>query len=236
VRYDTRAPFATQTSWEVFDASKIAKGAGGYQSALFDGRYVYLVPSLTTAGFGQGVVVRYDTQGVFTSAGAWASFDTKSLNPHAEGYWGGAFDGRYLYFAPYWGQTAIVTRYDTQAPFGAAASWSFFAAQTVNPNVGGFSGAGFDGRYVYFAPSLDQAGNANGLVLRYDTKAAFGDKTSWQAFDMQKLINSADNYFGVVFDGQYVTFVPDSTGVFVRYRARTTPKMPKLPAFHGSFF
>ena len=49
-----------------------------------------------------------------------------------------------------------------------------------------YLGAAFDGKYVYFAPYKNGAGDANphGNVVRFDTTAAFADKASWQALDL----------------------------------------------------
>jgi len=72
--------------------------------------------------------VRYDTQAAFTTLSSWSAFDTATVSPAARGFFGGAFDGRYVYFVPHWdgGADGLVTRYDTQAPFVAGSSWSMF--------------------------------------------------------------------------------------------------------------
>ena len=47
---------------------------------------------------------------------------------------------------------------------------------------------------------------------------------------------AASFYFGAVFDGQYLYFVPRGNGLVARFDAKTPPSMPNLPAFHGSFY
>ncbi len=64
-----------------------------FNGASFDGRDVYYVPGDGT------LVVRYDTQGDFASAGAWTSVDLW-LTGASAGFTGAAFDGECLYLAP----------------------------------------------------------------------------------------------------------------------------------------
>src|SRR5262249_41892644 len=150
------------------------------------------------------------------------------------------FDGRFLYLVPgadgVSGLYSVVARYDTQAPFGAAASWSTFDTSTVNANARGFQGAAFDGRYLYLAPN-NAAGIFvyDGLVARYDTQAAFTDAASWSTFDAPTVDANAKGFTGAVFDGRYVYLVPNIYSVVARFDAKSPPSMPKLPGFFGSF-
>ena len=93
---------------------------------------------------------------------AWTLFDTVTVHPAAKGYAGGTFDGRYVYFTPS-DPSSFVARYDTLAPFDAAASWETFDTTRVSTGALGYYGAAFDGRAVYFAP------RNNGMALRFDT-------------------------------------------------------------------
>ena len=74
----------------------------------------------------------------------WELFDPGA--PRA-GYAGGAFDGRYVYFAP--SSSGDILRFDTLGALSDLGSWSTFAAAT-KLGAAAFSGAVFDGRYVYF--------------------------------------------------------------------------------------
>jgi hypothetical protein len=233
--YDTQASFTSADSWLVFDTTTVNANAKGFTGAVFDGRFLYLVPNFS------GTNARYDTQASFTAAASWSTFDLGSVIPNARGFFGGAFDGRYVYLVPLekdGGYDGVVTRYDTQAPFANAASWSTFDTTSVNSNAKGFAGAAFDGRYVYLVPytnAVSPTGNAvpDGLVARYDTQAPFTTTASWSTFDLAAL--NAVGFTGAAFDGRYVYFVPDFAGVVARFDARTPPSMPKLPAFFGSF-
>jgi hypothetical protein len=70
-----------------------------------------------------------------------------------------------------------------------------------------FSGAVFDGTYLYLSPG------EQGITARYDTRAPFTDVSSWAAFDLGTL-SPQDSFRGGVFDGRYVYFTPraGSTG------------------------
>lgn len=148
-----------------------------------------------------------------TSPSFWSTFDTTTINTSAHGFRGVAFDGRYVYFVPNnVGDSVnpvpdgVVTRYDTQATFGASASWSTFDTTTVSGKAKGFLGAVFDGRYIYFAPNND--GAQDGVVTRYDTQADFTALGSWATFDATTVTASAMGFGGATFDGRYVYFVP----------------------------
>jgi hypothetical protein len=239
-RYDTQATFTAPTSWSVFDPALIALDGGfsaGFHGAIFDGRYVYLVP------YNGNVVARYDTHAGFTDSASWSTFDLGPLGPNAYPFYGGAFDGRYLYFVPT--LNSITVRYDTKAAFGDAASWSTFDTAKVTPGAYGWRGAAFDGRYVYFAPFFNESTAipievAYGVILRYDTLAAFTNVAAWSTFDTMSVSN-ASAFVGAAFDGRYVYFVPvyqgppAPPGIVARFDARTPPAMPPIPGFQGSF-
>jgi hypothetical protein len=81
----------------------------------------------------------------------------------------------------------------------------------VGDDPDGFSGAVFDGRYVYFVPCHN--GTAyTAEVLRYDTTASFLTSDSWAAYDPRSkgVGHSANGFAGAVYDGRYVYFIPHS--------------------------
>jgi len=107
------------SSWLALDI-----GAFGIepQGALFDGRYVYLVP-------GSGPLARLDTEQSITAPSSWSTFDLTAASPGAFGFLGGAFDGQYLYFFPSTGSAGnSVARFDARArgPMPSAYHGSFF--------------------------------------------------------------------------------------------------------------
>ena len=210
-RYDTRADFAAELAWSVFDTTGLDANAKAFAGAVFDGQYVYLVPSEGS------VAVRYDTRATFGALSSWTPFDTTIVDPGAMGFFGAAFDGRYVYFAPNHNGAAsdgIVTRYDTRADFEAKPSWITFDVTPLSPNhgAGGFHGAVFDGRYVYFVQHQDAGLPVGGFVTRYDTRADFGTSDSWSFFDLAWLDPGAVGFLGGAFDGRYLYVVPNHAG------------------------
>ena len=178
LRYDTHGGFSDKGSWQAFDAAEVSGlKMGACVGAAFDGRYVYYVP------YANSVAIRFDTRQRFTDEAAWAAYDaghTSGLT--VKGYDGAIFDGRYVYFIPFWqggdvrnGFHGVVLRYDTQGDFVDESSWQAAdAGKTSGLDTIGFNGGAFDGRFIYMAPwrsGTTEAGNpiAHGSVLRYDT-------------------------------------------------------------------
>ncbi len=210
LRYDTHGAFTNPASWQGFDAENIGDlDTKGYYGAIFDGRHVYFVPRVSDGGF-HTRVLRYDTRQTFDDRSAWEAYDA-GLNIS---YQSGAFDGRYVYFAPGTGRErgheGRVLRYDTQAPFAEQASWETYDAGTTGGlTTKDFDGAAFDGRYIYFAPL------SYGAPLRYDTTRPFGEPASWSAFDASPL--GMQRTVGIVFDGRYLYFCAYDQHVMIRY-------------------
>jgi hypothetical protein len=169
---------------------------------------------------------------------SWELFSTLSL-PGGHSFVGGTFDSRYIYFA---GRTNSVLRYDTQSTAGflASSSWTVFTFPSALGIPGGFIGAVFDGRYVYFVPG-QQAGQAAGVapekvVARFDTQGSFVDPGSWASFNFGATVllnggllgdgGNADGgsplsgFAGGSFDGRYLYLVPNNNGVPDGFMAR----------------
>ena len=92
----------------------------------------------------------------------------------------------------------------------------------AHPSGAGYSGAVYDGRYVYYAPSN---WSTSGVVLRFDSQATFTDPRSWTAFDVATVNPRAYGYKGAVFDGKDVYFIPYTTEILARFQARTTKRV-----------
>ena len=201
LRYDTHKPLDDPSAWTGYDASDTSGlETKGYYGAVFDGRYVYYVPRRTNKEY-HSRVLRYDTRGAFTNSSSWRAHDAGL----PISYQGGAFDGRYVYFAPGYetgkGVCGKVLRYDTRGDFDDPASYAIHdASGTDGLDTQCFDGAVFDGRYVYFAP-LDRR-----AVLRYDTQRPFAEEASWSGYDGTYL--KMGRCVGAIFDGRYVYFVP----------------------------
>ncbi len=180
VRYDTQAPFDSPEAWQGYDVRphgfKLAVGA------VFDGTWLYY------CAYGHGTIVRFDTGRDFDDAGAWESMDADHTDGlRTTGFDGGFFDGRFVYFQPFFLHVgpgprdnrfhAHYLRYDVTRPFGDADSWQAFdASATDGLHSVGYNGGAFDGRYFYAAPwqqgpKPDGEGGfvTHGIVLRCDT-------------------------------------------------------------------
>ncbi len=182
LRYDRRGAFDVASSWTTYTpaANGVGNIAKGFEDTVFDGRYMYFVPSYSGAGTNayHGEVLRYDTLAPFHTASSWAAFDPGSngVGVDPDGYHGATFDGRYIYFAPSnngTGPHGEVLLYDTTKPFNSPGSWLTYdpGAHGIGTDPDGFGGTIFDGRYVYFVPDRNDTGVPGGEVLRYDTGA-----------------------------------------------------------------
>ena len=207
MRFDTRANFKEATSYQTFDAQTLGSDVVCFDGAVFDGRYIYFIP------LDKGIALQYDTRGDFGHAASWRTYDAgSSLGMGANV--GAIFDGRHIYFASYSNSTMV--RYDTRSDFAAAAAWDAYDATcTDGLDTGGFDGAFFDGRYVYYIPFTRQVGPGaeksqfHGNYLRYDTRGDFHDSQSWTAHDAGQVDGlHTTAYNGGAFDGRYLYAAP----------------------------
>jgi hypothetical protein len=241
LKYDTHGSLTDAASWSRFNLTTLNAQATGYSGAVFDGRYTYYVP--TAHGIvPHGTVTRYDTQGDFTKAASWGSFDLATANPKAVGYKSGGFDGRFLYLVPGWTaptspwSQSTVARFDTQQSFTTAASWEFFDTQELFTAASGFNTATFDGRFLVLTPGYDATQAAyHGLMLRFDTTSPLALSSSWSFSDTTQLSPLLTNLRGAAFDGQYMYFAPRA-GMALRLLSRTPAKAAAFPMVGGSFY
>ena len=177
---------------------------------------------------------------LFTHPSSWGTYDpgANDVGDDPDGYIGAAFDGRYIYFAPYQNgphpaRHGEVLRYDTTGRFDDSTSWATYdygadpqgcALDDDCDDPDGYKGAAFDGRYVYFAPCYNGTGY-HGEVLRYDTNGDFDTAASWKVFDAMNHPNvlAKGGYTDVCLVGDYLYFVPDQNddgdhGEVLRYR------------------
>jgi hypothetical protein len=202
-RYDTKGLFTDTKSWTFLDISSFGSGFGG---GVFDGRYVYFLPTLLSGK----IVARYDTKGAFALA-SFEAFSTTSIDQTAFTYDGGTFDGKYIYLAPYKSiAPCSVVRFEVSKPFAQPASWQSFDVSAFGC---GFRGATTDGKHVYFAGDYEN-GAFSGKVLRYDTARAFQAAGGYSVIDLKVNVNASLNGFaGIVFDGRRIYTVPQGSNV-----------------------
>lgn len=221
LRYDRQGDFADPRSWEAYDAGMDRS----YQSAAFDGRYIYFSPghvavhrsevseakacaSPAVTGMdpnyvlqGNSIVLRHDTCGGFKDSQSWATYDAADTNGlDTCDYDGACFDGRYIYFAPL--STGNVLRYNTHSSFDDRQSWTAFDAKPLGMKL--CVGAVFDGRHIYFVPYGE-----SDILVRYDSDLDFNDPSSWSNYCTSDTAGFPTTGFdGGIFDGRYVYLIP----------------------------
>ena len=218
-------------SFEAFDAHGIdGLNSSGYFGAIFDGRYVYFSPeqhSTVKKGDpysmpGHGIVLRYDTYADFKNSKSYSAYDAGNTNGlETKGYYGAAFDGRYVYFVPrQLGNKyhSRILRHDTKDEFKNTYSWDAFDIEEPHSS----QGAAFDGRYVYLCPGFSgnplKEDRLSSRIIRYDTRANFKEKKSYEVADISEFFGPKAGCFdGAGFDGRYIYFVPLQTKTVVRY-------------------
>ncbi len=205
----TESGFSDTQRWDVYDATNedSQNGMQGFFGAAFDGRYIYFPPY----SFGSQLytkILRYDTKGQFLDTNYWDYYDAQYEGGQSDftAYRSAVFDGRYVYFVPYYSQTTNdnsgkILRYDTTRSFFDTNSWDIYNAENEDGQNGmkGFNGGVFDGRHVYFVQS--------NKILRYDIEADFFNTNSWDVFDPASL-GVSTSYIGAILAGGYVYFVP----------------------------
>ena len=206
LRYDTHKPFKSSSSWEAYNAGSVdGLAAKGFQGAVFDGQFIYFVPC--NNGAYHGIVLRYDTQKPFKSAGSWQAYDAgASGGVAAKGYYGGVVDEDFIYFSPNAnaaGAHGFVLRYERRLPFKSASAWSVFNATTVHADCKGFGKPSSDENFIYFPPSTKSR------VLRYDKKKPFSIASSWESFDLLNMDGDPDPHDACFFSDHYVLFSPN---------------------------
>lgn len=213
-RYDTQQAFGVKSAWSLTDLTSLladpAKKAAaqGFRGAVFDGRYVYFVPS-GAGSAPSGLVIRFDSKAGLSDASAWSWFDVTMIDPKAVGFFGAVFDGAAIHFVAGTGGAPVVT-YDTKSDFAAPSSWrtSSAASGTDAGVVPDFAGAVCDGHYVYFVPAQ------GARVTRYDVKPTSDGGSPWTSYDAASVVASGgpSGFAGGVFDGRYVYFAPNQGG------------------------
>jgi hypothetical protein len=116
--------FTAATTWKTFELPSPPPTVRG---AVFDGRHVYVVPYASPYTFHETVpVTRHDTWGAFEDPARWTTLDLAGAGmvDHKQGFWGGVFDGRYVYLVP--ANHSKVLRFEarsTPGPLGPVSSF-----------------------------------------------------------------------------------------------------------------
>lgn len=219
VRYDTRATFTDEASYEVFDLTTVSADSVGFFGAIVAGKYIYFIPFVKLGDpfiEANGQITRYDTTLPFGDAGSYSVYDTRAVSPVSAGFSGACYDGQFIYLVPTWGAplgmaSGQITRYDTTLSFTDAGSYSIYNTSVgVDAASKGFRGAVYDGQYIYFIPADN--GVPFGQITRYNTALSFTDNASYDVHDTTGVNANSKGFLGGFYDGRYVYFVPNNNG------------------------
>ena len=170
----------------------------GFLGAIFDGHYVYYVPTGNKTGGPSGTsqaydVVRFDTTAPFTVGSSYEKMSIAALGANAAFVGGTIGDGK-IYFAPY--QAIPFIHYDTSLPFADGGGLGGSGS-----SAGASFGAIFANHAVYYAPlTATTAQRIDALDGGIGT------------FSLFALDASAPAYQGVAFDGKYAYYAPAAGG------------------------
>lgn len=213
IRFDTTGVFTDSTKWETISMST-AQGAAtlndAYNSGVFDGRYVYFAP-LNSDRF-----LRFDTIGVFTNSTNWQKMSTTTAGVGGADskYKGCTFDGKYIYYSPNLVQS--FTRFDTTGDFTNSNMWEKIDKSSAkgSKTTSSYSGALFDGRYIYFSMAYSASN-----FIRFDTTGTFTSSNSWETMSISSVFGRPlSRYYvwdTIVFDGRYLYFIPVAGCTFI---------------------
>jgi hypothetical protein len=140
LRYDTSLDFRDFSAWDGVGYW------GAYEDGVVAGNHLYFSPHFDNKNEMHTVPLRYDTTKPFDDLDAW---DGVELGLNAS-YIGAAYDGKKIYYAPWQDadqEGSSIMVYDTEQPFFAKSAWDFISIPYL-----GYSGAGFNGTHVVFAP------------------------------------------------------------------------------------
>ncbi len=210
LRYDTSVdgPFDAPSAWSSMEVTSVPSWTQ-FSGALVANGFLYLVPNPRST-LGRPVLGRYDTSKDFADIASWETLSLDQISPainYMSSFSGAVFDGRYITFVP-GGDASFVARYDTTLPLEEPASWQTFDTMALSLHARSFSGAVFDGKYLYFAPnsSATTFGTSN-YFLRFDTTGDLADIDSWTMMTVSQ-VSTFKSYSAGTFDGQYVYFAP----------------------------
>jgi len=222
LRYDTTKPFKGGIGWEIFELTDL--GNNNIALKACNGQYVCaetagadpLTANRSSVGLWEtfeltdlgsnnialkacnGKYVCAESEGASylianrDAVGAWETFQRVNLGSNKIAL--KAVNGNYV----------CVSRSDSKlySTIGSVASWEAYDAGYVDSlTTKGFSGAVYDGRFIYFVPYNN--GAYNGIILRYDTTKPFKAAGSWEAYDFGSLAGGAAKGYsgGEIVDG-----------------------------------
>lgn len=171
-RYDTAKSLAA--GLESFDLTALDDEHAFISGGVATSQHLYLTQYNTHDAAAPIRVFRKPLDGPLDAG--WEGHPTNGKNPLTRGFLGGAYDGRWIYFAPYPAPTTTVifARYDTTLGFDDTNAWEITAGAALGIPANRYWGAAFDGQYVYYAPYVGLGNEAPTFVRfkAFDTPTA----------------------------------------------------------------
>lgn len=164
-RFDPAKPLAT--GFDVFDIASLGPDSTFLAGGVTSTTHLYVTQYNTPKDSGAPVrVLRRPLDGALDAG--WESQPTNAKNPLTRGFVGGAFDGRFVYFAPYPAPTttSFFARFDTTLGFHDDGAWDIAAGAALGVPANRYWGAVFDGQYVYYS-SFTALGNEVPAFARF---------------------------------------------------------------------
>lgn len=195
VKYKTNENFYDLNSWEVFDLSNLNENAIGFQSASFDGKYIYFTTYSSNKGF-NNLIVKYDIKKEFTNSKAWEFFDLNKIDSKLKGYIDTNYDGKYIYFIPnnngrYFG---TILRYNTNKNFNNISSWEYFDITKLNKESKGFRNSIIGNNSIYLIPFNN--GKLSGVISKYNTNLELNNPKAWEFLNTNEIYQLSEGYLG----------------------------------------
>jgi PGF-pre-PGF domain-containing protein len=151
----------------------------------------------------------------FNNNARWSSFNLATVNSTLKGFNGAVFDGRYVYFSPYYNgatYSGSTVRYDTTQPFSSVSSYEYFNITRINRTLKSFGQPATLGNYVYYSPWYDGVA-FHGNSVRYDRTKSFTDPASWEYFNITRVNRTLAGFWGALAAGDYIYYIPSSNNV-----------------------
>jgi len=198
VRYDTRLPFNSISSYSYYDLVNVDATLINLKSVIYNGNKNIYICS-TNIGNGNSYLITYDITLPFTSS---SSYNFLEVSTNTYQYESLVYDGQYIYMLPFTG--SVIFRYDSSLLLQNDSILSYNLSN-VNALCVNYTYGCFDGRYIYLSP------RSTGYAVKYDTSKDFQNPTNYSTHQLDNT-----TYSNCLFDGRYVYFCP-------LYSTGTTP-------------
>ena len=190
VRYDTRLPFNSISSYAYYDLTNVDSNLVNLKGIIYNGNKNIYICS-TNIDNGNSYLITYDINLPFNTS---TSYNFLEFSTNTYQYEALVYDGKFIYMIPFSG--SVIFRYDSSLLLQDDSVISYNIS-SVNALCVNYTYGTFDGRYIYLSP------RSTGYAVKYDSTKDFQNVTNYSTFLLDDL-----TYSSVLFDGRYVYFCP----------------------------